>query len=364
MRIEKVDKLKGIAIVLVVLGHAIQHTTEDFLQTSYIAKLIYCFHMPLFMWLSGYVARIKGERVVDGLRWIGKQFISLVLPIIVWEYILAGYFHRIHSVEAVINILHAWILNPTGGYWFLWTLFLCDVLFLILFTISRGFNRKWRGGTELTFAGIEVITVFALSHAFAISWGNIGNLYLYYFFFCLGHFIGRRNQATGGVFAEDELSVISDRIMAAVSGHRTLVSVLLALCYFGGAVIYTGGQDINIRGSVLLSIVLSLIYRFVIASIGIVFLWMITDYIKGFLGRTLTFVGRYTKEIYILQGMMISFLGRIIRRMYWGKWENIIVITVLSLAGSLVIPLAIERGVIELLFFGKRKVSILTSSKN
>ena len=58
-RIEWADAFKGILILLVVLGHSIQSVCiqrdEDFMN-NYLWNLIYSFHMPAFMAMSGYLA--------------------------------------------------------------------------------------------------------------------------------------------------------------------------------------------------------------------------------------------------------------------------------------------------------------------
>lgn len=52
-RLLYVDFLKGVAIALVVLGHSVQVLTEDF-YNDWLFNAIYSFHMPLFMFLSGF----------------------------------------------------------------------------------------------------------------------------------------------------------------------------------------------------------------------------------------------------------------------------------------------------------------------
>lgn len=51
------DNIKGILILLVVFGHAI----KPFMDANEIAKLLYCFiyffHMPLFVFISGYFSK-------------------------------------------------------------------------------------------------------------------------------------------------------------------------------------------------------------------------------------------------------------------------------------------------------------------
>lgn len=51
-----VDSLKGWLILLVVMGHAIQYCMKDGeCESNYWWNLIYSFHMPAFMTLSGFV---------------------------------------------------------------------------------------------------------------------------------------------------------------------------------------------------------------------------------------------------------------------------------------------------------------------
>lgn len=45
------DKVRGVAILLVVLGHVIQYSYSDFFHVPAF-NIIYSFHMPLFMFLS------------------------------------------------------------------------------------------------------------------------------------------------------------------------------------------------------------------------------------------------------------------------------------------------------------------------
>lgn len=51
MRIDSLDILKGIGIILVVVGHMIGNQL-------YIRPWIYAFHMPLFFMVSGYCFNI------------------------------------------------------------------------------------------------------------------------------------------------------------------------------------------------------------------------------------------------------------------------------------------------------------------
>ena len=55
-RLVWVDSLKGWLMLLVVMGHAIQYCMNDGeCDSNYFWNLIYSFHMPAFMALSGFV---------------------------------------------------------------------------------------------------------------------------------------------------------------------------------------------------------------------------------------------------------------------------------------------------------------------
>lgn len=58
-RNKKVDELRGLLMILVVIGHIIQFVTyPETFDDNIVFRIIYSFHMPLFMLLSGYVSQI------------------------------------------------------------------------------------------------------------------------------------------------------------------------------------------------------------------------------------------------------------------------------------------------------------------
>ena len=51
-----IDSLKGWLMILVVLGHAIQSSLGDACFQNHLWNIIYSFHMPAFMAISGWFA--------------------------------------------------------------------------------------------------------------------------------------------------------------------------------------------------------------------------------------------------------------------------------------------------------------------
>jgi fucose 4-O-acetylase-like acetyltransferase len=87
----KIDSLKGFAILLVVLGHAIQTSTDNF-DNNIFFRIIYSFHMPLFMFLSGFIAY---GRPIN----LSKKFTSLVIPFVTWYLLLLLIYQTYQSVS-------------------------------------------------------------------------------------------------------------------------------------------------------------------------------------------------------------------------------------------------------------------------
>lgn len=115
-RLVWLDNLKGVLILLVVLGHCIQHTSNEY-EINLLFRYIYSFHMPLFIFVSGY-ACFSAE-----LKWamILKRFTQLIIPFLVWSGIVA-----IYALD--YNVFINDILHPERGLWFLWALFFITVI--------------------------------------------------------------------------------------------------------------------------------------------------------------------------------------------------------------------------------------------
>lgn len=56
-RISYFDQMKGVAIILVVVGHIMQFSFGY--NQSDVVRMLGIFHMPIFFYISGYFHRIK-----------------------------------------------------------------------------------------------------------------------------------------------------------------------------------------------------------------------------------------------------------------------------------------------------------------
>lgn len=103
------DNAKFLAIVLVVIGHAIE-PLRDVPATKGLYVTIYAFHMPVFILISGYLSRSFSAHPRQGRRLIT----GIVLPYLVFEF---GYelLRDVFSGSAIVISP----LDPSFAMWFL-----------------------------------------------------------------------------------------------------------------------------------------------------------------------------------------------------------------------------------------------------
>lgn len=127
MRYSELDSLKGLLIILMVIGHS-----DCFRETfPYFYKFVYSFHMPVFFLLSGYFAKPLTESVCGMLKKNAKAYLKpylytcIVLLIVVPIYYFCV-FRQLYEKEdeLLLRCFYStegkWQIGPI---WFLWALF-------------------------------------------------------------------------------------------------------------------------------------------------------------------------------------------------------------------------------------------------
>ena len=179
-RIVWIDTLKGFAILLVVMGHVCQMRFP--ISGKWLADIIYSFHMPLFLFLSGLFAR-KAVEAVDNRQvngYIIKKTRQLLVPFFVWMILWC--------VIKGDNI--TMFLDGGFIYWYLPTLF----EFLLLFSCIRYLSNmlKFR---QRYFPLLLLLSIFLLYQIPAACFIGrilrIGYSSYFYIFFVLGYLFDR-----------------------------------------------------------------------------------------------------------------------------------------------------------------------------
>jgi len=171
------DSLKGFLIILVVLGHAIQITLGNACETNHLWNIIYSFHMPAFMAVSGYVA-FRPEACFSNqsvLRTIWRRFGQLMIPFMLWTFIA-----QLVGGQLDLRRFGDYLLYPDKGLWFLWVLFFINAIFMF----GSWFAQKLRIVQEMVVAGIclALVSVMVLFDVRVFGFQFVAYYFLFYSF--------------------------------------------------------------------------------------------------------------------------------------------------------------------------------------
>jgi len=165
-RIGYMDALRGLAIFLMVMGHVLAWLYIDSKQafatnlySGLLWEFIYSFHMPLFMFVSGYflVIKFNDNLLKESAKFVYKKSIALLLPFITMGFLL-------------------WAVRDNGvEYWFLRTLFELFIVCLPLYLLSSFIANKLRNIRKDYYLLLIDLIIFALGFVIIIVIGKLLN---------------------------------------------------------------------------------------------------------------------------------------------------------------------------------------------
>lgn len=188
------DVAKGIAIILVVLGHSFpSNVFNDDTCIDVAAKIIYdfvySFHMPTFFAISGYL--FFNAWNLHRVGTIKKKAMRLLIPYFTFSiiYIPLRLFASSMANSDFGNQYWKIILgvSPNGGVWFLYTLF-------VFFTITFYCVNSQNINVILLFALILSIVFqlgFPFSHILHDVAPRVLDIFRFYFYFILGLIVNK-----------------------------------------------------------------------------------------------------------------------------------------------------------------------------
>jgi fucose 4-O-acetylase-like acetyltransferase len=152
-RLHDLDRAKGLAILLVVFGHLVAR--EDPAGVSWYEPLriaVYLFHMPFFMYLSGYVTFRSGAAYTRPPDWPGlvrRRGLRLLLPFllfgtaIVLAKLIAAQFAVIDNVpdslrDGLRMLVWDTLHSPATSVWYIGVLFVYCVAVPPLLWLKHG----------------------------------------------------------------------------------------------------------------------------------------------------------------------------------------------------------------------------------
>ena len=197
-RIEWIDIAKGLLIILVVMGHvtssyhaASMYSNAPLLNFSH--QLIYSFHMPAFMFISGLLFRTKADKksqVKNILLSYGVPYLFFSLLWWIFKFVLSGI---VNSQLGLADLL----LIPVFPISFMWFLYALLIIEIIQVMIGDKLNRNYK----LIHVGVCLIlyilssmlsNVELFGSGYVFSDCIINDVMKNSIFFVLGVYLGKR----------------------------------------------------------------------------------------------------------------------------------------------------------------------------
>ena len=209
-----VDMMRGIAMLLVVLGHTMTGCTVDS-QQSFLFNVIWSLQMPLFFLISGYVTKYS-RTISDGKglwKYVTRRTIAYMLPWAVWSFAVRGV---VFGQKEFLNI-RSLLWSMDSGYWFLATIWTISMIFGIASFVVERLNKENMPKKQMVFFACYLVGMFLLAGIGAVlgfSFFAI-KLTLYYMpFYYAGFLYGQ----------------FDDRILESENGKK-VVDCIVAVCF-------------------------------------------------------------------------------------------------------------------------------------
>lgn len=313
------DLVKGTAICLVVLGHCIQFGSgAKYLETgaffeNTIFRVIYSFHMPVFMMISGYLFSYS-IRKYSFVELIKTRIMHLLVPIFLWGTID----YVVKNMKEMMNFsMSGWIHNILYSLWFLWAIWYCSIVIIVV--------NKWLNDSALIYLFGWILT-FVIPDTY--------NLHLYkymYPFFIVSYLAGKKCCAIKQTLTLRTISKITVIIF--------LVWLLLLRFFHYETYIYTSGYNILEQSFSIKQLGID-IYRMIIGFAGgisflgtIYITYMKISFCKA-AAKILAYLGKIAFGIYVVSSYLFNeFFGYITRNFSQNYILNLIeMVIVLSIA--------------------------------
>ena len=171
-RDNRIDSLKGLLIILVILGHVITTLDNVNVVNHAVMGLIYVFHMPLFILISGYLTR-SPEQQSAGDMWRGVFNILITL----------GIFQLLESIRIHLyggDFVVAMERFPLGVLWYL--------LSLAYWKVILYYTPKWLLKRPLLYLGIAVVLSVLCGLTKLGGFLSLQRTLNFYLFFLLGYY--------------------------------------------------------------------------------------------------------------------------------------------------------------------------------
>ncbi len=309
-RIPAIDFLKFVCIVLMVIFHLVYFSAKYPLAH----KMVYVFHMPIFLILSGYLTHIGKpiKQTLSKIGWLIVPYAIMELAYVIMASILPINEHIDNLTIGVV--MDKVFLHPIGPYWYLHTLVLCYVVVNLI-----GYTRKYL--SNLVFFILLGVAFYALSMLRIVN-------FTYAMYFVVGFVIAQNEWDIQKVFPASWWAIVPI-VLLYLSPHTEMP--------------FDGLNCSTIRGVMIvyfMTCFLFAIYQSISKTKGV---------------RICLFVGRSTLPILLFSPIFTFACKWLVAPLAWDKTGLLFMISscVITICGSLLIALLMDKLRFSRWFCGK-----------
>lgn len=130
-RIEYIDAMRGFTMLLVVFGHVLTHSLRNYSEESVVYCFFERFRMPMFFFISGYIAYKATE------YWDFRLFRTILKKKAMVQLIPTFIFFSFWGFVHEANLWKSFMNDGTGIFWFCQALFEMFAIYYIVQLISH-----------------------------------------------------------------------------------------------------------------------------------------------------------------------------------------------------------------------------------
>jgi len=274
--------------------------------------------MPLFIFISGYLSQLSNYKCMNR---INRRTLDLAIPFLVWtviRYFAAGIFLG----QSFPGYLSSVFISPDNSFWFLWTLYLSNIILVIDDMIVGIVKKYWINDRYALKAIVYINSVMILlvigKFVKVLGFDSIGR---YSFFFLLGNYY---------------CFILTENNKKRIIDSKAKYIVMIMSILLSGIWLRTESPKILIDvfkwlPKSILGLVCRM-YKYITPIVGIAASIYVANIFSGLLKDFLQTLGRYTLQIYVMHGFLLLHYT-----------NNQFIDGVLSLVIAFVIPVIIAK---------------------
>lgn len=279
MRNYKIDNLKAILIFLVVLAHFFELFVGSVKYKLYI--IIYMFHMPAFVFTTGYFAKPSIKNIV----------FRQLIPYIIFQILYCKFL--------------GWKIGFARPYWIMWYLLACTGWTLSLYVVKSKYP---------IWIILSVITAILAGFVEKIGYNfSLSRMICFYPFFLLGVWLKNLNINT----EKFKITAIISLITAFVVSYMIVPHISTSWVYHATSYEVSGCMPQ---------------IRFLLILLGFVFTISLFFIIPNKDIKGITYLGKYTISIYLIHGFIVKSYLVYYKPFLFPEWANILFSLVFSIA--------------------------------